>query len=52
MVHAANDFRDYGNFGRLRSTLLMGTTLALSFPNDGLKWKLDGNGKQLQVVTA
>jgi hypothetical protein len=27
MVHAANGFRDHGNFGRLRSTLLMGTTL-------------------------
>jgi hypothetical protein len=25
---------------------------ALSFPNDGLNWKLDGNGKQLQIVTA
>jgi hypothetical protein len=27
MVHAADGFRDHGNFGRLRSTLLMGTTL-------------------------
>jgi len=25
---------------------------ALSFPNDGLNWKLDENGKQLQIVTA
>ncbi len=25
---------------------------ALSFPDDGLNWKLGGNGRQLQIMTA
>jgi hypothetical protein len=36
----------------LNKTLKAIDLAALSFPSDGLNWKLDGNRKQLQIAAA